>query len=230
MNTDKPVDPEVEAGFKDPEPLDTSHMPTERRYHFPDTDPRTHETDAKVYSFRWPDYSSWAIFTVCDSTGEFSIQSDWGGFFYRWNIDALGGGQTLTEFLASSNDPHYVMNKLCYDRPDLGDEYDEEATRTLWQKMLWDRMDGVTFCKPEADEIGELMERFFELAQDGGQHGADIALWTMDPELHEFFYEEPWEYVVRRPPWKVIICRDELLPRFFRYLRDHVVQRKDKVA
>ena len=228
MNTDKPeVDPEIRDGYKDPEEIVPE--PTRRGYHFPDTDAKTSETEAKAYTFRWPDYSSWAIFTINDHTGEFSIQSDWGGFFYRWNIDSLGGGRTLTEFLATCSGPDYVMNKLRYDRPDLKDEFDEEGTKKLWQKMLWERMDGTTFDKGDADEIGELMDKFFEDCQDGTQHGADLALWTMDSKLHEFFYEEPWQYIVQRAPWKVIICRDELLPRLFQYLRDHVVQR-EKVA
>lgn len=197
-----------------------------KRYHFPSTEARTSTTEAKVYSFRWPDYSSWAIFTICDATGEFSIQSDWGGFFYRWNIDALGGGQTLTEFLAGMNDQYYVMNKLCYDRPDLKDEFDEEETKKLWQKMLWERMDGTTFCISDKEEIEELMERFFETAAEYGSSGLDFALYEMDSKLHEFFHEEPWEYIRRCPPAKVVICRDELLPRLFQHLRDHVVQSK----
>lgn len=224
MNTDKPsVDPDVEAGIKDPEEI--VPKPSERRYHFPDTEATVHEYEAKVYHFRWPDYSSWVIFTVCDATGEFGIQSDWGGFFFRWNTGALGG-KTLTEFLASSNDPWYVMRKFRYDRPDLEDEFDEDATRELWQKMLWERMDGRTFDVSDAEKIGELMERFFDQCQDGSTHGTDIAMWTMESELHEFFHEEPWEYIVKRPPWKVVICQNELLPRFFQHLRDHVVQSK----
>lgn len=226
MNTDKPV---VEDPYMEPE-VEVVAEPTKRPYHFPDTDPKTSEAVAKVYHFRWPDYSSWAIFSVCNATGEFSIQSDWGSFSHRWNIDALGGGRTLTEFLASCSGPDYVMNKLCYDRPDLKDEFDEEGTRKLWQKMLWERMDGVTFGKPEADEISDLMERFFDDCRDGDIHGADIALWTMSSELNEFFYQEPWEHIVRRPPWKVTICKNELLPRFFQYLRDHVVQKKKKAT
>jgi hypothetical protein len=205
-------------------------MSTDKRYHFPDTDPNTHTMLANVYYFRWPDYSSWAIFTVCDTTGEFSIQSDWGGFFYRWNIDSLGGGRSLTEFLAEMNDPYYVMNKLCYDRPDLKDEFDEEATRLEWQKLLHERMDGANFDISDKEKIEGQMEVFFDTVDQYGTAGVDIALYEMGPELYEFLYEEPWEYISKRPPGKVVICRDELLPRFFQYLRDHVVQPKPKVA
>jgi len=195
-----------------------------KRYHFPDSDPVISKGAAKYYHFRWPDYSSWAIFTVCDATGEFHIQSDWGNFSFRWDTRSLGGGQSLTEFLASCSGEDYVMRKLRYDRPDLKDVVDEDATKAKWQQELHERMDGVTFDISDKEIIEEQMQKFFDEVYNGD---ANIALWTMETELHEFFHQEPWEHLVCGAPGRVDVCQDELLPRFFQYLRDHVVQPKE---
>jgi len=54
---------------------------------------------ATAYSFRFAN-GGWAIFTVNDSTGELSIQSDWGEWAHRWHIGHLGS-PTLTKFIAT---------------------------------------------------------------------------------------------------------------------------------
>ena len=75
---------------------------------------------AQVYRFVFKGYlSGWVIFTICDETGELSVQSDWGCWGYRWNTDHLGNGATLTEFIRD-RDPEYadyLANKLSYSMP-----------------------------------------------------------------------------------------------------------------
>ncbi len=69
------------------------------------------ESVSRALSFSFEEHFGWAIFTWNDSTGEFSVQSDWGNFSYRWHVGHLGC-PTLTEFLAVRADVHYIANKL----------------------------------------------------------------------------------------------------------------------
>lgn len=69
------------------------------------------KTMAEAYSFRFEDGWGWVIFTVNDATGELSIQSDWGDWAHRWNIDALAS-PSLKHFLADRADCDYIACKL----------------------------------------------------------------------------------------------------------------------
>lgn len=79
------------------------------------------------YSFRFK--TGWAIFTLNDSTGEFSVQSDWGDYAYRWHTGSLGGS-TLTEFVRDHADCQHIADKFSYGgKANLADVFDEEATK-----------------------------------------------------------------------------------------------------
>ncbi len=206
-------------------------------YHFPDSEAKVTTTRADVYRFRWPDYCSWAIFTVCDETGEFSVQSDWGIFAFRWNTDSLGDSYAnLTEFLADTG-PDYVMRKFCYTKQeDTKDVFDRGKTMEGWEKLITEYLDhGRLFEKDrfteeqaaeKVVEIREFMEAFLDQADGGHSSCVDIALNDMDPKLWEFLGEDAYHTLEYRTAVTVLICRDELLPRFFSYLRDHVVQQR----
>lgn len=76
--------------------------------------------DSYTFTFNNGAASTWAIFTVNNSTGEFAIRSDYGGWSYRWSIRSLGEKHEMHEkplahFLASGTDSHYIVDKLGYD-------------------------------------------------------------------------------------------------------------------
>ena len=108
---------------------------------------------ATSYGYRFTDYSGWAIFTVNDSTGELSLQSDWGNFSYRWNTGALGKGKTLTTFLAGTNS-HYVAEKFGV----VSTELDESETRKAIRSALDVRADDVASALLEdaIDDVDDL--------------------------------------------------------------------------
>lgn len=71
-------------------------------------------TGATTYHLR-PDpdepLAGWALATVNDATGELAIQSDWGNWSFRWNIDHLGQ-PSLTHFIGRREGCHYLADKL----------------------------------------------------------------------------------------------------------------------
>src|SRR3954468_12887558 len=84
-------------------------------------------TRPTAYHFRFK-AEGWAIFTINDETCEFSIQSDWGVYGYRW-LQGGFGERTLTEFIAKTS-PDYIVNKLQIGTcsVNLDDVIDEIAT------------------------------------------------------------------------------------------------------
>jgi hypothetical protein len=230
--------------------------------HFPDLNQEVKATvgTAAVYHFRWVGtYSAWAIFTVNDATGEFAIQSDWGNWAHRWNIDALGGGQTLTQFLATCSGPDYITNKLSYGEPrSFTQEVDHEATIRAWkEKVLNARLmgNGADLHKAvaklfgfepdfyidgldseQAAEVWHELKRFGE-RYDLGQSEAEAIvaigdMFTSYDALYTFLggnEMEIWESIETRPSWAYTFLREFLLPFFFNYLRENVVT-EGKVA
>jgi hypothetical protein len=206
-------------------------------YHFPKTEATVSTTQADVYRFRWPDYCSWAIFTVCNETGEFSVQSDWGIFAYRWNTDSLGASYAdLTEFLANTG-PDYVMNKFCYTKQeDTRDVFDRTATMKGWEEQITEYMEHRRLFDEDRPtekqatkkmiRMRERMEEFLDQADGGHPSCVDIALNDMDSKLWSFLGDEPYDTLKYRTATTVLICRDELLPRFFAHLKDHVVPQR----
>lgn len=69
---------------------------------------------SNTYSFHATDgHFGWANCTVCDSTGQLSITSDWGSWQYRWSPDPKNlGAPTLTSFIGTRGDVDYLARKL----------------------------------------------------------------------------------------------------------------------
>jgi len=70
-------------------------------------------TTATTYHFQTegPDWTSWALCTVNDATGELLITSDWGNWAHRWDVGALGMS-SLTLFIATREAVDYLAGKL----------------------------------------------------------------------------------------------------------------------
>lgn len=69
---------------------------------------------ATTYVFRdTPGEFGWANCTVNDSTGELSIQSDWGSWSHAWSPDPRHlGAPSLTLFIGNRGDVDYLARKL----------------------------------------------------------------------------------------------------------------------
>ncbi len=133
-----------------------------------------------------PDGYGWAIATVNDSTGELSIQSDWGCWSHRWSVENLGRTAdsrplTLTEFIGDRGGGHYLADKLT-PREDR-ERFDAEATvRELRRTLVQRRIDAA------------------RLSRDvfGSQHIEDVAVevrgaierWPLDAETVRSVYDQ----------------------------------------
>lgn len=176
-----------------------------------------HTYTADVYSFRFEGYSSWAIFTVCNATGELSIQSDWGDWSYRWNIDALGktakgDNIRLTQFLSDRSSYDYVATKL-FPQP-------RAPSRELTLRALQEE---IIRCRREKDIDKYSARGFWDEARVFARNCFDLSIETAVERLSGDFYEflgEPWEFV--RDDYKpdYLLLRDQLLPIFVDALQD----------
>lgn len=158
------------------------------------------------FRFKW----GWAIFTINEATGEFSIQSDWGNYNYRWNIRHTGY-KTMTEFVAHAG-AHYIVDKFSYGRhPDLVDVVDEEKTK----QALYERI----IEKRKEKEIDRYEARHY-YDYVGSWVSEDCnALLCGDDEFDKFFKYSLWEYIRYRPSGRREFLTNHLLPWFQNWLK-----------
>ena len=205
-------------------------MPKPKKYYFPETPETVVVSTSTVYRFDWPNHHyGWANFTVCDATGEFSILSDWGNWSHAWNPRHLGneGKTTLTEFLAKG-DCDYIVNKLSYKSSDLKDVFDREETLKGFREYIVQERRAYELGKEEAREMWEQVEA---VCDEMDPHGESDRIyysgeWSDVFEMFEDFHE----WIRYCKPTVYLILRDDLLPRFVKYLREHVLtDRRDGV-
>jgi hypothetical protein len=177
---------------------------------------------ADVYRFVFKGYlSGWVIFTICDETGELSVQSDWGCWGHRWNTDHLGNGATLTEFIRD-RDPEYadyLANKLSYSMPtDHRELPDQEATEENIRKHILERRRERAITKDEAEEAWESVDYFIEEYAEGGP---SVAYYNLPRILHEVLGADVHEYffATKENP-SLTVLRESLLPILIRELKE----------
>lgn len=179
----------------------------------------TGEAEYWSFKFKW----GWAIFTVNCTTGEFSIQSDWGNYAYRWNTGALGGGMTLLEFIAQA-EADYIVRKFAYDKPpDFQKQFSAEKTREAIEAWIKDG------DSPNTELLLQQLGEFYTAAL-GGCRSFDEAyhLFTQDRvpcDLYDALDSDMMfgELLAGEPSGAYLMVRDRLLPFFQRYLRSDVL-------
>lgn len=171
---------------------------------------------ADVYRFVFKD-SGWVIFTVCDETGELSVQSDWGCWGHRWNPDHLGPSHdgSLTHFIPRAN-PGYLANKLSYSMPqETREVHCEQATEDgIRGRILITRRE-LEISKDEARELWEQADTVMDAYADGGPEHAYL---NMGQELCDIL-GEPWEFFETEEAPTLVILRERLLPFLISHLR-----------
>lgn len=174
-----------------------------------------HRHTAKVYHFVFK--AGWVIFTICDATGELSVQSDWGCWGFRWSTDPKHiGHPTLTDFLRDRASRHYVANKLSYSMPVNAREVPDGNTtgRVMKEHVIEQRREG-RCDKREAREIWEQIEDLMVTYEDGGP---EVAYYNMSRELSDFL-GDGWEMFHTEEAPCLVVLRERLLPFLFEELR-----------
>ena len=180
--------------------------------------------EAEVFCFRFNDSFGWANFTLCEETGELSIQSDWGGYSYAWTGR---GNLTLKVFLAQTN-ADYVLGKFSMGgkAPELADEFDFTATiraiETAVDKWLLDqRKFHSTAARRKVAEAKKVIAAFTEtssldefLAETGDESNADL-LWNL-------LEASPHDYIEMRKSARWKFMEEELWPFWTTWLRGYL--------
>lgn len=193
---------------------------------------------ADFYRFDFSPHG-WAIFTINEGTGEFSIQSDWGSYSYRWNINSLpednkNHEKPLTHFLGKRSPADYVVDKLSYDKShSFKEEFSPEKTvRALKEHLLESRREEY-LDKEKTRRIWTHLTRAWEgrLSYDPEQ-----AALTMDDrsEALDFFEQrdtvrnhigrEISSFFEYQPSYQYSFLLEKLLPFFFDYLRREILK------
>ena len=179
--------------------------------------------EAKYYHFVFEEPFGWAVFSINDETGEFNIQSDWGNYQHRWNIDHLGETHTkqpwpLTHFLAVGNDPYYVTDKLHYGRDDRKNYSPDKTEHRVREDLLQYRRRG--------DITSEDARNAWDEVRNVDFGSPDSFMYSIGDtyKLKEVLSEETWEYVQYEDSFGYVFLQYKLLPFFFNYLRRAVLK------
>jgi hypothetical protein len=186
------------------------------------------EYEAKSYSFQFAKGYNWAIYTVNDHTGEFTIQSDWGDYTYRWNVEHLGprdNKSTLHEFLAHA-EPHYIVNKFGQNKHHtFRKQFDDAATKIDLFNSLCERRREKEISKEDAreawDEINETWDIYID--QHSDPTAKSIMLWENLPESVSKLFEDFHEWMVYEESREWTFCEKKLVPFFLKFLRSNSV-------
>ena len=168
-----------------------------------------------VFGFKW----GWAIFTINDDTGEFTITSDWGNYSHRWPADPVNlGGPNLTDFLRRMlrQDPRYVTEKFSYtNKRDLDDVVDEVATRKAFKRAIREAY------KDRRIDQGEVREAIAELKDHLDLQTDDTIMRTIEwcSVLPRAVGPEPWNFIMHESSTRWLILQYALLPFFGRHLQ-----------
>jgi len=176
----------------------------------------------EYYHFKFT--RGWAIFVVNNETGEFSVQSDWGNFGYRWNTDPKClGAPDLAHFIAGAS-YGYIADKLAANEPrEFREEFDQEGTEQEVRHSIVEARKDTQIDHEEAADL-------WSLVQDVNFESADGFLNSLAhcDELNEFLGEEPWYNIQTKPSHGYCFLREILIPFFCRWLKDHL--REDQRA
>lgn len=174
-----------------------------------------HRHRAEVYHFRF-ETTGWAIFTICETTGELNVQSDWGDYCHMWPARGRGPG-SLKAFIARAGGD-YLADKLFYGKArGERNEFSRELSRNaIKESIIEDRKN----AKLDRDEARELWRQTEDLTDDDTAETFRMALNDTD-ELMDYLGGEWYEYLREEPTGRFLFIRDTLMPFFSKWLRDH---------
>lgn len=168
---------------------------------------------AEVYAFNFNTHGGWANFTLCEETGEFHIQSDWGDWQYSWPQPGRGKG-TLKDFIMRTG-TCYLAGKLTKGGDEGAKDFDADATieKIKADPEVKKLLDADEFLADALDELNEFSscESF-------------MLMLSMKDDLEEVVKAlgDDWHChtPVYKPNGRYLILRDSLLIFFQRFLKE----------
>ena len=178
----------------------------------------TGRSTATAYHFK-DDRFGWAICTVNDTTGELAIQSDWtDACGHRWNVNHLGGGATLTEFLAEDRGGYYdyLVNKLL--PTGRREQFSAERTVAAMRRRVIDARRAGDLTR---DAARGLWDSFDELlgCDDAGE------FFRLVPEDYSAAFDDVYEDVREEPTNDARALETFILPALVDACRREVARR-----
>lgn len=162
----------------------------------------------------------WAIFTINEKTGEFTITSDWGHYAHRWNPDHTGS-PSMKHFIVTAGS-HYIVNKLCYNvhRQDKEQFQHDRSKDALRSQLIEWRRDG-QLSKAKARHLwAELDDVFYQADCWDEEESYIVQNWPR--ALYEHI-ECPWDYFVFDLSPRLKFVQNELIPFFQNWLRPRIM-------
>lgn len=168
------------------------------------------KTVAEVYRYHF-DPMGWALFTICEATGTFSIQSDWGDYSHRWDPRHLGE-PSLKHFLARGS-YEYLLEKFGHEANlALAKVFDGPATMRELRKQVLERRREDCFSRQRARTLWDALAFVKNVT-------STTELMHEAPHVVLDEWTDLYEYAVFRPSARWRFLRDELLPFFVGVLR-----------
>jgi hypothetical protein len=186
-------------------------------------------SQARAYHFRFQPFG-WAIFTLNDSTNEFTIQSDWGNYCFRWPRAGVGHESPPMENFIVGCHPEYIARKFSQDlnRQEVKQFNLEETKKSFREEIIRMRKetvrDGFDHLDAErARQAWEALDWICRRADDYGGEAASVIMYDNWPDELGMFNDElhEWFIYTDTPRFKFLV--EKLLPFFQTYLRGRVV-------
>lgn len=167
----------------------------------------------------------WAIYTIDESFGSLTVQSDWGEYSYAWGHGGRGG-RSLREFLADCSEG-YIASKLLVGKKEI---IDAEATRKEMKKhvrqLFKEGRIRISIDKHYHESEFDLMLSLMSEIGEFYSHIRDVTPGTyFEPfagELMQQVFDPLYEHVVTKMhPWHMCLYY-QLIPTFQAYLRGEI--------
>ena len=155
----------------------------------------------------------WAIITLDEETGTFSVHSDYGDYAYSWT--SRGKGISLKEFLIRlEKDDNYLMEKLSNGKR----EFDLDKTIEAIEK---DFQDALIDSPWHPDAIQGVKEEIVTLKNCCNEHEFSNRLFDSDC-LYEYLYGlEPYGIpICKEFPVQLKMFTQNVFPEFVKILKE----------
>lgn len=182
---------------------------------------------AMTYHFKADQAFGWALATINDTTGELTIQSDWGDWTYRWSPHHTGcptfshfiGERTRWDEQGLPAGRYYLADKLTSSDRHKREQFSPQKTVAALREEIIE--------KRRAGEIGRVLARRLWDALGEIEHENDVRDFVDGFYNHTEQRERElvWKYAIEfeklrhEPTYGYLVLRDAILPALIEAVR-----------